>query len=101
MLYWNKDTIGCVLNNEISKISKTNITWAIIYLAFWGIAVISAFGLYNFTRGFTICWRITALPGIPSESCSSQHIDPLGTPVFVDEEVAVTGDVLAESLLVS
>ena len=67
---------------------KANYKWFLFILAFWGIGLISAFGLYNFVREFTICWRITALPGLPSEDCSSQHVNALATPVIVDPIVA-------------
>jgi polyisoprenyl-teichoic acid--peptidoglycan teichoic acid transferase len=59
-------------------------------IAFWGLAVLLAFGLFNFVRGFTTCWRITNLPGLPPESCSNQYVDALKTPVIIDKQATAT-----------
>ncbi len=37
---------------------------------FWGIAALVAVGVFLFMQGFTACWQLTALPGIPPASCS-------------------------------
>ncbi|HMB25770.1 MAG TPA: LCP family protein [Anaerolineales bacterium] len=50
------------------------------YAVFWGIALLSAIGLFNFIRDFTICWRITALAGIPPASCAGEPADSSETP---------------------
>jgi len=47
----------------------------------WGMAVAAAFGLFQFVREFTVCWRLTSLPGIPSASCAGPVVKPLKTPV--------------------
>jgi LCP family protein required for cell wall assembly len=58
----------------------------ILRVAFWGTALLIAIGLFNFIRGFTICWRITSLPGIPPASCAGEKVNPFETPVIVDEQ---------------
>ena len=62
---------------------KTNLHWFLIrQILFWGIALVLAFGSYEFARGFTACWRLTSLPGIPSASCEGEDVKPLETPVI-------------------
>ncbi len=61
-----------------------SIRWILFGIVYAGLAILLAFGLFNFTRGFTACWRITSLPGLPPQSCSSQRVDALQTPVIVD-----------------
>src|SRR5215207_1498295 len=51
-------------------------------LVFWGIAIAAAFGLFQFVRDFTTCWRLTSLPGIPSASCAGPAVKSLETPVI-------------------
>src|SRR5689334_4867118 len=51
-------------------------------LVFWAIAIAAAFGLFQFVRGFTTCWRLTSLPGIPSAGCAGPAVKPLETPVI-------------------
>lgn len=70
-------------------------------IAFWGIAVVSAFGLYAFVRDFTVCWRLTSLPGMPSSSCSTQPGDPLDAPVLVDKQSTATPNPTIEPFLLS
>jgi LCP family protein required for cell wall assembly len=53
-------------------------------IAFLGIAIAGAFGLYQFMRGFTGCWRLTSLPGIPSADCAGPAVKPLQTPMVSD-----------------
>jgi polyisoprenyl-teichoic acid--peptidoglycan teichoic acid transferase len=50
-------------------------------LLFWGIALAAAFGLFQFVRDFTSCWRLTSLAGIPSTTCTGPAVKPLQTPV--------------------
>jgi LCP family protein required for cell wall assembly len=50
-------------------------------IVFWGFGLAIGIGLFVFVRAFTICWRITALPGIPPVSCAGQAVNPLETPV--------------------
>jgi polyisoprenyl-teichoic acid--peptidoglycan teichoic acid transferase len=50
-------------------------------LVFWAIALAAAFGLFQFAKGFTTCWRLTSLPGIPSASCAGPAVKLLETPV--------------------
>ena len=51
-------------------------------LVFWAIAIAAAFGLFQFARDFTTCWRLTSLPGIPSAGCAGPAVKPLETPVL-------------------
>ncbi len=37
---------------------------------FWGIAALVAVGVFFFMQGFTACWQLTQLPGIPPSSCA-------------------------------
>jgi len=54
------------------------------WIVLWGFALISAFGLFLSVRAFTVCWRLTALPGIPSASCADEAVNVLETPVIVN-----------------
>jgi polyisoprenyl-teichoic acid--peptidoglycan teichoic acid transferase len=67
-----------------------SIKWILFSFAMGGLAILMAFGLFNFVRDFTTCWRITSLPGLPPESCTSQRVDALETPVIVDRQVTST-----------
>jgi polyisoprenyl-teichoic acid--peptidoglycan teichoic acid transferase len=49
---------------------------------FWGVALVISVGLFTFARAFTTCWRLTALPGIPSANCAGEAVHPLETPVI-------------------
>ncbi len=53
-----------------------------------GAGLVIAIALFIFLRGFTSCWRLTALAGIPPASCAEQITAPVttaegtpGTPV--------------------
>src|SRR5512143_988942 len=35
----------------------------------WGLALLAALALFLSVRGFVVCWRLTALPGIPPNTC--------------------------------
>ena len=50
-------------------------------MSLWGIAFISAVGLFFFVRTLTVCWRLTSLPGTPPATCAGQEVHPLETPV--------------------
>ena len=52
------------------------------WIVFWAIALAAAFGLFQSARSFTVCWRLTSLPGIPSASCAGPAVQPLQTPVI-------------------
>jgi LCP family protein required for cell wall assembly len=47
----------------------------------WGGGLILAVGVFLGVKGFTACWRLTALQGIPLTSCGGTDVNPLGTPV--------------------
>jgi LCP family protein required for cell wall assembly len=68
-------------------------------IVFWGFAILLAFGLFNFVRDFTTCWRITSLPGLPLESCSNEHVDALETPVIIDRQATATPTSTPEPVL--
>jgi len=51
-------------------------------IGFWGIAFVISVGLFFFVRSFTVCWRLTSLPGVPSASCAGDAVHPLETPVI-------------------
>jgi polyisoprenyl-teichoic acid--peptidoglycan teichoic acid transferase len=48
---------------------------------FCGVVLVVSVGLFIFVSGFTTCWRLTSLPGIPPATCGSQA-GGLGTPTF-------------------
>ena len=54
-------------------------------IVFWGVALVVAAGLFFFVRAFTICWRLTSLPGIPPADCVSEPVNPLESLVIVPD----------------
>ena len=38
-------------------------------IAFWGVTLLLAVGIFFFARGMTSCWQITPLPGVRPASC--------------------------------
>src|ERR1041385_1597412 len=57
---------------------------------FWTSALIAGVGLFMFIREFTICWRLTSLPGIPPARCAGEAISPLETPVVGNHQIVPT-----------
>ena len=55
-------------------------------IAFWGIALVFAVGLFSFVRDLTICWRLTSLPGIPTDDCSGEEINPIESLIIINEK---------------
>ncbi len=55
-------------------------------IAFWAIAIGMGAGLFTEVRAFTVCWRLTSLPGIAPASCGSGAGGPLGAPAFVSKQ---------------
>jgi polyisoprenyl-teichoic acid--peptidoglycan teichoic acid transferase len=55
-------------------------------LLFWALALGLAVGLFVSVRAFTVCWRLTSLPGIPATSCEGEPVYPLETPVIGREQ---------------
>ena len=51
-------------------------------IGFWGTAFVISVGLFFFVRAFTVCWRLTSLPGVPSASCAGDTVHLLETPVI-------------------
>jgi LCP family protein required for cell wall assembly len=49
-------------------------------IIFWAVIVIAAIFLFSFMRGFTACWALTSLPGIPPSSCANAKSGVLSTP---------------------
>src|SRR5215212_7328512 len=56
------------------------------WILFWGLVLIGAFGIFLSVRAFTVCWRLTALPGVPSASCAEEAVSVLETPVIAEEQ---------------
>ena len=54
-------------------------------LAFWMLVLVGAVGLFRFTRDFTVCWRLTPLPGTPPASCAGAKVTAQEGPAFVTE----------------
>lgn len=68
---------------------KNRFSWSVVrYIAFWSAAFAAALGLYSFVSDLTVCWRLTALPGVPPDYCSGENILPLENPVLVDPQNA-------------
>jgi len=56
------------------------------WIIFWGVALFFAFGLFQSVRAFTVCWRLTSLPGIPSANCEGPAVKPLQTPIIGEKQ---------------
>lgn len=56
------------------------------HILFWVITLVVAFGIFQATRAFTVCWRLTSVPGIPSATCEGPAVNPLKTPVIGEEQ---------------
>lgn len=65
-------------NIKFPRIQKLSVR----QIVFWGVILAVTVGLFAFVRGFTACWRLTSLPGIPPSTCAGEAINPLGTPVL-------------------
>jgi LCP family protein required for cell wall assembly len=63
------------------------INFAVRYILFWSLAVVGATGLFFFVRDFTICWRLTSLPGMPPASCTTQAVTSLEPPVVANRQI--------------
>ncbi len=61
-----------------------------VQIIFWGVALVVAVGLFISIRAFTTCWRLTSLPGISPNSCASENINALETPVFANNQDLAT-----------
>jgi LCP family protein required for cell wall assembly len=55
------------------------------HIIFWVLALLVAAGIYTSVRGFTVCWRLTSLPGIPGAECAGEPVYPLEAPLIRDE----------------
>src|SRR5262245_57232651 len=60
------------------------------WLIFSALMVLGAVGLFNFTRDFTTCWRLTALPGIAPASCTGSQVKAFEEPVFSTPQATAT-----------
>lgn len=68
---------------------KQTVPASLIYhILFWGTGLALALGAFRFAREFTICWRLTSVPGIPSASCEGEEVSPLETPVVGTTQAA-------------
>jgi LCP family protein required for cell wall assembly len=67
---------------------KQSFRWSLVrQILFWNLALVSAAGLFLFMRSFTVCWRLTSLPGIPSASCTGEAAQPLEPPIVTDRQI--------------
>ncbi len=66
--------------------NKDSLKFWIRQIIFWIFALGLGAVLFLEVRAFTLCWRITSLPGIAPASCGSGASSPLGSPVFVDKQ---------------
>ena len=73
------------MRSQMSKLSFTKSSIRLI--AFWSLALVVATGLFHWTRTLTVCWQITALPGVPPASCGGQAVKVLEPPVIVDKRI--------------
>ncbi len=62
------------------KLPKIQARPSLRQIILWGVVSAVALGLFIFVRGFTGCWRLTSLPGIPLSDCGGTTVNPLGTP---------------------
>jgi LCP family protein required for cell wall assembly len=69
---------------------KDSLKFWIRQILFWIFALGLGAGLFVEARAFTLCWRITSLPGLPPVSCGSGAGSPLGSPVFVEKQIKPT-----------
>ena len=61
-------------------------------MIFWGAALALTLGIFIFMRGFTACWQVTNLPGLPPATCANGsgngpgnfQVDENGTPIAID-----------------
>ncbi len=63
---------------------SSSLSFFIRQIVFWAVALGIGVGIFVFARDLTTCWRLTALPGIPSMSCAGEASDPLEEPVLVN-----------------
>ena len=59
-------------------------------LIFPALVVLGAVGLFNFTRDFTTCWRLTSLPGTAPASCANSEEGTTSRPPLLEGPVFVT-----------
>jgi hypothetical protein len=52
-------------------------------LIFVALVLVGAVGLFRLSRDLTTCWRLTALPGMPSASCANSSVSALEGPILV------------------
>ena len=69
----------------------------ILALIFWALVLVCAYGLLNFVRDFTTCWRLTSLPGIPPASCAGQPVKALQAPVIVSAQATAVPTATTET----
>jgi LCP family protein required for cell wall assembly len=72
------------LPNQVPKIDLQ--TPLIRYGLFWAMALLLAAAVFSSVRAFTVCWRLTSLPGIPGPECEGETVYPLETPVIVSDQ---------------
>jgi LCP family protein required for cell wall assembly len=55
-------------------------------IAFWSLALVIGIGVFVFVRDFTVCWRLTSLPGMPGARCAGETAQPRETPFVLDRQ---------------
>jgi LCP family protein required for cell wall assembly len=74
--------------NPMTKISFQRFPFRAVI--FWMSTIITGVGLFIFVREFTVCWRLTSLPGIPPGRCAGEAISPLETPIVGNYQTVST-----------
>ena len=67
---------------------KLSFRWSYVRpIVFWGLALVSAVGLFILSRNVTTCWRLTSLPGIPPARCVGEAIQTVEAPVVANRQI--------------
>jgi LCP family protein required for cell wall assembly len=61
-------------------INKKKIAWQ--QIVFWSISLVLSVATFFFVRRLTVCWQLTALPGIPPTYCGAESVDTTGLPAL-------------------
>jgi LCP family protein required for cell wall assembly len=66
--------------------SENNFSWR--QKAYWGFALILSICAFILARRMTVCWQLTALPGIPPPYCSINSEHPTALPDLQNDGAA-------------
>jgi hypothetical protein len=69
-------------------------------LAYWIFVTLAVVAAFFIVRKLTLCWTLTALPGIPSAECSLQYQPSSDLPTLPDPAVSAetAGEISAPKL---